>query len=153
MTNDLKAWREKKNAAWRVKGRGENQRTANPQEHNCCPAQEIVILRLHCLISTIMNDIISKELLRKKLKKFFITSILGNFIGYVAATFVTTFSTYHSYERRALKNLFGILPREQVEVHLIPEWLEWTVAVLLGFIVMELVNYFINNVLLRKTES
>ena len=98
-----------------------------------------------------MKDIADKRLLKTKLRKFFITSILGNFVGFVAATFVTTYSTYHSYERRALKNLFGILPREKVEVQIMPEWMEWFIAVVLGFILMEAINYFFNNVVFRKT--
>jgi hypothetical protein len=79
-----------------------------------------------------------------KLHKLFVSTALGNFSGYVAGSIVTVVSTYHSVERRALRNLFGILPRKQVVVHLLPEWLEWLLAVLVGFLVMEFVRYIIN---------
>jgi hypothetical protein len=42
-------------------------------------------------------------------------------------------TTYQTVERRALKNLFGILPRQTVIVHRLPEWLEWTLSILLGY--------------------
>lgn len=82
---------------------------------------------------------------KPKLHKLFVSTALGNFAGYVAGSLVTVLSTYHSIERRALRNLFGILPRKQIVVHLLPEWLEWVLALLLGFLVMEFVRYAINN--------
>ena len=54
-------------------------------------------------------------------------------------------TTYQVVERRALKNLFGILLRHTVVVHRLPEWLEWTLSILLGYLVMELVRYIIQN--------
>jgi hypothetical protein len=83
-------------------------------------------------------------LTRPKLEKLFVNTALGNFAGYVAGSMVTVISTYHSVERRAIKNLFGLLPRKQVVVHLLPEWLEWLLALLMGFLVMEFVRYAIN---------
>lgn len=82
---------------------------------------------------------------KPKLHKLFVSTALGNFAGYVAGSVVTVLSTYHSVERRALRNLFGILPRKQVVVHLLPEWLEWLLALIVGFVVMELVRYAINH--------
>src|SRR5689334_19220570 len=81
---------------------------------------------------------------RPKLEKLFVNTALGNFAGYVAGSLVTVVSTYHSVERRAVRNLFGLLPRKQVVVHLLPEWLEWMLALLVGFLVMEFVRYVIN---------
>jgi hypothetical protein len=54
-------------------------------------------------------------------------------------------TTYQTVERRALKNLFGILPRQTVVVHRLPEWLEWGLSILLGYLVMELVRYIVSN--------
>jgi hypothetical protein len=82
---------------------------------------------------------------KPKLQKLFVSTALGNFAGYVAGSIVTVLSTYHSVERRALRNLFGILPRKQIVVHLLPEWLEWLLALVVGFVVMEFVRYAINN--------
>lgn len=91
-----------------------------------------------------MKDFFSTILTRPKLEKLFVNTALGNFAGYVAGSLVTVISTYHSVERRALKNLFGLLPRKQVVVHLLPEWLEWVLALVVGFLVMEFVRYVIN---------
>src|ERR1044071_6385933 len=92
-----------------------------------------------------MKAFIKTTFTRPKLHKLFVSTALGNFAGYTAGSLVTVLSTYHSVERRALRNLFGILPRKQVVVHVLPEWLEWVLALLVGFIVMEFVRYAINN--------
>jgi len=92
-----------------------------------------------------MNQFFRAAFARPKLEKLFVNTALGNFAGYVAGSLVTVVSTYHSVERRALKNLFGLLPRKTVVVHLLPEWLEWLLALLVGFLVMEFVRYVINS--------
>ncbi len=92
-----------------------------------------------------MKEFLSSTLTGAKLQKLFVNTALGNFAGYVAGSMVTVISTYHSVERRAIKNLFGLLPRKQIVVHLLPEWLEWVLALLVGFVVMEFVRYIINN--------
>ena len=92
-----------------------------------------------------MKDFLKGTLTRPKLQKLFVNTALGNFAGYVAGSLVTVISTYHSVERRAIRNLFGLLPRKQIVVHLLPEWLEWVLALLVGFLVMEFVRYIINN--------
>ena len=92
-----------------------------------------------------MKDFLKATFSTPKLQKLFVNTALGNFAGYVAGSLVTVLSSYHSIERRALKNLFGILPRKQVVVHLLPEWLEWVLGLLVGFLVMEFVRYVINN--------
>jgi hypothetical protein len=72
-----------------------------------------------------------------------VNTTLSNFIAYLAGSLVMLLTTYESVERRALRNLFGVLPRKTVVVHLLPEWLEWTLAVLVGYLVMELVRHMI----------
>jgi hypothetical protein len=91
-----------------------------------------------------MKAFLRSILTRPKLEKLFVNTALGNFAGYVAGSLVTVVSTYHSVERRAIRNLFGLLPRKQVVVHLLPEWLEWVLALLVGFLVMEFVRYVLN---------
>jgi hypothetical protein len=88
-----------------------------------------------------MNEFLKATLTRQKFQGLAINTALGNFAGYVAGSLVTLLSTYHSVERRALKNLFGVLPRKKIVVHLLPEWLEWLLALLVGFLVMEFVRY------------
>jgi hypothetical protein len=91
-----------------------------------------------------MHEFFSLTLTRQKFQGLFVNTALGNFAGYLAGSLVTVVSTYHSIERRALKNLFGILPRRKVVVHLLPEWLEWLLALVVGFLVMEFVRYWFN---------
>jgi hypothetical protein len=91
-----------------------------------------------------MNDFLQSTFTRHKFQGLFLNTALGNFAGYVAGSLVTLLSTYHSVERRAIRNLFGILPRKKIVVHLLPEWLEWLLALMVGFIVMEFVRYLFN---------
>ena len=92
-----------------------------------------------------MHEFIRNTLSRQKLRQLCVNTAFGNFVGYVAGSLVMVLTTYRSVERRALKNLFGILPRHEVVVHRLPEWLEWTLAVFLGYLVMEFVRYIIRS--------
>jgi len=91
-----------------------------------------------------LHEFLRNTLSRQKLRQLFFNTALGNFAGYVAGSLVTTVATYHSVERRALRNLFGVLPRHKVVVHLLPEWLEWALCVFVGFLVMEFVRFVVN---------
>jgi hypothetical protein len=91
-----------------------------------------------------MHEFFRNTLTKDKMRHLFINTALGNFAGYVAGSLLMVLSTYHSVERRALRNLFGVLPRHKVVVHLLPEWLEWVMAVFIGFFVMEFVRYLFN---------
>ena len=92
-----------------------------------------------------MFDFIRNTFSLRKLRQLGVNTALSNFVGYVAGSLVVLLTTYESVERRALNNLFGILPRKTVVVHRLPEWLEWTFAVLLGYLVMEIVRHIIKS--------
>ena len=92
-----------------------------------------------------MREFIRNTLNRQKLQQLCVNTALGNFVAYAVGSFVMVLTTFHSVERRALKNLFGILPRKEVVVHRLPEWLEWALAVFLGYLVMEFVRYIISS--------
>ena len=92
-----------------------------------------------------MHEFIRNTLNGQKLRQLCVNTAFGNFVGYVAGSLVMVLTTYRSVERRAFKNLFGILPRHEVVVHRLPEWLEWTLAVFLGYLVMEFVRYLIRS--------
>ena len=92
-----------------------------------------------------MHEFFKSTLTREKLHGLFINTAMGNFAAYSAGSVVTLMTTYHSVERRAVRNLFGILPRKTVVVHLLPEWLEWTLGLMVGFLVMEFVRYSFNH--------
>lgn len=81
----------------------------------------------------------------RKFQGLFINTALGNFAGYVAGSLVTLVSTHPAVERRAISNLFGVLPRKTIVVHVLPQWLEWLLALIVGFLVMEVVRYWFNN--------
>lgn len=90
-----------------------------------------------------MRDFIRTAFSFRKLQHLCVSTAVGNFVGYAAGSLVTLSTTYHVVERRALKNLFGILPRHTVVVHRLPQWLEWALSIFLGYLVMELVRYII----------
>jgi hypothetical protein len=91
-----------------------------------------------------MNGFLKATLTRQKFQGLFINTALGNFAGYVAGSLVTLASTRHALEGRAITNFFGLLPRKQVVVHVMPHWLEWLLALIVGFLVMEAVRYGLN---------
>ena len=92
-----------------------------------------------------MNGFLKATFTRQKFQGLFINTALGNFAGYVAGSLVTLASTRHALDRRGLSNLFGLLPRKKVVVHVLPHWLEWVLALIVGFLVMEAVRYWINH--------
>jgi hypothetical protein len=92
-----------------------------------------------------MHQFIRNTLSLPKLHQLCVNTALANFVGFVAGSLVMKLTTYQTVEHRALKNLFGILPRHTVVVHRLPEWLEFTLLVLVGYLVMELVRYVINS--------
>ncbi len=92
-----------------------------------------------------MNGFLRATFNRQKFQGLFINTALGNFAGYVAGSLVTLVSTHHAVERRAIRNLFGILPRKKFVVHEVPPWLEWMLALIVGFLVMEAVRYWFNH--------
>jgi hypothetical protein len=92
-----------------------------------------------------MNGFLKAALNRQKFRGLFINTALGNFAGYVAGSLVTLLFTHHAVERRAIRNLFGVLPRKKIVVHVVPHWLEWLLALIVGFLVMEAVRYWFNH--------
>jgi len=55
---------------------------------------------------------------------------------------VTTTFSHNVLERKNIKNLFGIMSRKNVVVDDIPHWMQVGISILVGFIVLELINYF-----------
>ena len=92
-----------------------------------------------------MSSFLRATFNREKFQGFFISTALGNFAGYVAGSLVTLVSTRHAVERRAIRNFFGVLPRKKIVVHVMPHWLEWLLALIVGFLVMEAVRYWFNH--------
>lgn len=77
-----------------------------------------------------------------KIKIFIRDQALGNLVGFVVGMWVVATFSHEVLERRSIKNLFGLVKRKNVVVNEIPEWLQSTLSVLIGFIVLEMINYF-----------
>jgi hypothetical protein len=76
------------------------------------------------------------------IKNYVLKLALGNFIGFVVGMWVTSLFSHYVLERKSIKNLFGLARRKEVEVNTIPEWLQGLLAIIIGFIVLELINHF-----------
>ncbi len=79
---------------------------------------------------------------KQKLKDFILKQAVGNLIGFVVGMWVTTMFSHYVLEKRGLKNLFGLAGRKKMTVNEIPEWLQSGIAILIGFITLELINHF-----------
>ena len=91
-----------------------------------------------------MHGFLKETFTRQKFQGLFVNTALGNFAGYIAGSLVTLAWTHPALERRRISNLFGLLPRKKIVVHVLPHWLEWLLAVVIGFLVMEIVRYWLN---------
>ncbi|MES2284038.1 MAG: hypothetical protein V4547_00035 [Bacteroidota bacterium] len=79
---------------------------------------------------------------KQKMKDFVLKQALGNLVGFTIGMWVTTSFSHYVLERRNLKNLFGLAGRKKVAVNDIPEWMQSGIAILAGFIVLEIINHF-----------
>ncbi|MEO6884498.1 MAG: hypothetical protein ABI199_10815 [Bacteroidia bacterium] len=79
---------------------------------------------------------------KQKIKAFILTQTLGNLIGFIVGMWVTAMFSHRVLEKRGLGNLFGLMGRKKITVNEIPEWLQSGIAILVGFITLELINHF-----------
>ncbi len=79
---------------------------------------------------------------KHKIKDFIFKQAIGNLVGFSVGLWVTTTFSHYVLERRNIKNLFGLAGRKKVEVNDMPEWFQKCLAVLMGFIALELINHF-----------
>lgn len=77
-----------------------------------------------------------------RIKNFIFRQALGNLVGFTVGMWVTTTFSHSVLERKNIKNLFGIMKRKDVVVDDIPHWMQVGISILVGFIVLELINYF-----------
>jgi hypothetical protein len=78
----------------------------------------------------------------QKMKNFVVNQALGNLVGFTIGMWVTASFSHQVLERRSIHNLFGLAGRKKVEVNDIPEWLQNGIAIIAGFIVLEIINHF-----------
>jgi hypothetical protein len=88
---------------------------------------------------------------RKDLSKYAYSQFKGHFLGFIvgtsAASLVSTF-----FETRKLSNLWGLTARKTVVSGDTFRFLEWVCALLVGFIVFELVNNLVKEKLSGQRE-
>lgn len=84
-----------------------------------------------------------KKLNKETVKDFVINQALGNFVGFVVGMSVTQLFTHHVLEKRGFNNLFGLAGRKKVVVNDIPEWLQWTISAIVGYIALEYINHLV----------
>jgi hypothetical protein len=92
-----------------------------------------------------MHGFLKATFTRQKFRGLFTNTAVGNFAAYIAGSLVTLASTRQVFEQRGIRNLFGLLPRKRIVVHMLPHWLEWLLALFVGFLVMEAVRYWFNH--------
>ncbi len=79
---------------------------------------------------------------KQKIKDFIVKQAIGNLIGFIVGMWVTAMFSHYVLEKRGLKNLFGLTGRKKIAVNEIPEWMQNGIAILIGFITLELINHF-----------
>ena len=89
-----------------------------------------------------MKKVVAEVFRKEKLTDFVINEVLGRFIGFMVGMLTAKFFSYEVYEKKGLKNLFGLIKRKKIVVNTTPEWLQWIICALIGYITLELVNYF-----------
>ena len=80
---------------------------------------------------------------KQKIKDFILKQAIGHLIGFIIGMWVTATFSHYVLEKRGINNLFGLAGRKKVAVNEIPEWLQNGIAILVGFIALELINHFI----------
>ena len=83
-----------------------------------------------------------KKFNRKYMTNVVIQKTLGNLVGFAVGVLITNSFTHYVTERRSVKNLFGLAGRKKVQVNDTPEWVQYGLSILLGFIVLEVINHF-----------
>lgn len=88
---------------------------------------------------------LSQRFNRKYIAKGLLQETIGSLVGFAIGLWISNSFTHYVKERRNLKNLYGVLGRKQVVVNEIPEWMQFCISVILGFIALEIINYFFHS--------
>jgi hypothetical protein len=89
-----------------------------------------------------MKKVAQEIFTKKKMTDFLVNEMIGRFVGFIIGMWTTSLFSKVVYEKKGLKNLFGLAPRKKVVVNTTPEWLQLLISAIVGFIVLELINYF-----------
>lgn len=83
-----------------------------------------------------------KRFSRKRITQGLVHETLANLVGFVIGMWVSSTFSHVVKERKSFRNLFGLLGQKKKVVNDIPEWMQFTLSVLLGFLALELILYF-----------
>lgn len=87
---------------------------------------------------------IAKEIFSfNKIKEYFINEMLGRLVGFIVGISTSSLFTKVVYEKKGLNNLFGLAKRKKIVVNTTPEWLQFVFSLIVGYVMLELVNYII----------
>lgn len=89
-----------------------------------------------------MIELFKNRITKDKIINFILGELVGRFVGFAVALWTSKMFSKVVYEKRGINNLFGLAGRKKVVVNTTPEWLQWLLGAIVGFIVLELVNYF-----------
>lgn len=89
-----------------------------------------------------MKKIAQEIFTKKKMTDFLVNELIGRFVGFIVGMWTTSLFSKVVYEKKSFKNLFGLAPRKKIVVNTTPEWLQLLISAIVGFIVLELINYF-----------
>lgn len=70
---------------------------------------------------------------------------LGNFIGISVGVWVASTFTHKVQERKSIQNLFGLAHRKTTIINEIPHWQQTLIAIVVGYIALELCHYFLKS--------
>lgn len=76
---------------------------------------------------------------------FITKQALGNIIGLSVGVWVASKFTHKVTEPKSLHNLFGLIHRKTTVVNEIPHWMQTVIAIMVGYIALELVHYFLQS--------
>ena len=79
----------------------------------------------------------------RKILKYIIGDLIGRFIAFFVALWFSKLFTQYAYERKNIHNLFGFIKRKKIVVNQLPDWFQMLTIAIIGFIVMEIINYFL----------
>ncbi|MGX5819821.1 hypothetical protein ACWKWU_16610 [Chitinophaga lutea] len=75
----------------------------------------------------------------RKLAEYILNNYIGNFIGFVIGM-ASTRLVSHFFTTRSIRNLWGLTARKTVVDKHTYTTMEWVIAILIGFIVFEIVS-------------
>src|SRR6185437_15259946 len=88
----------------------------------------------------------------KRFLNYFINEVIGWFTGFIIGMWATNVVSIF-FEKRGIKNLWGLTAKRKVLDKDTFEHIEWIVSVVIGFIVYEIISRFIKDKLVPQIKA